>query len=120
MIEGQGSLLHPAYAGVSLGLLHGSQPDVIVVCHEPGRERVLGHPDFPMPSLQETIELHLRLGARTNPAIRCAGVSLNTAKLRRRRGAAPHDARRASASACRSPIRCAAASFERLVEACLA
>jgi uncharacterized NAD-dependent epimerase/dehydratase family protein len=81
VIEGQGSLHHPAYAGVSLALLHGSQPDVIVVCHEPGRERVLGHPDFAVPSLQDTIELALRLGARTSPRIRCAGVSLNTGKL---------------------------------------
>ena len=81
VIEGQGSLFHPAYAGVSMALLHGSQPDVFVVCHEPGRERVLGHPDFPMPSLEETIDMNLRLGRRTNPGIRCAGVSLNTEKL---------------------------------------
>lgn len=81
VIEGQGSLSHPAYAGVSLALLHGSQPDVIVVCHEPGRERVLGHPHFALPSIEETIELALRLGARTNPAIRCAGISLNTSAL---------------------------------------
>ena len=81
VIEGQGSLLHPAYAAVSLGLLHGSQPDVIVVCHQPGRTRVLGLDGYAMPSLGETIELNLRLGARTNPAIRCAGVSLNTAHL---------------------------------------
>ncbi|HEY0335678.1 MAG TPA: DUF1611 domain-containing protein [Stenotrophomonas sp.] len=81
VIEGQGSLSHPAYAGVSLSLLHGSQPDVIVVCHEPGRERVLGHPHYALPSIEETIDLALRLGARTNPAIRCAGISLNTGAL---------------------------------------
>ncbi len=81
VMEGEGSLHHPAYAGVSLALLHGSQPDVIVVCHEPGRDRVLGHPDYPVPGLRETIELALRLGARTSPRIRCAGISLNTGKL---------------------------------------
>jgi uncharacterized NAD-dependent epimerase/dehydratase family protein len=61
--------------------LDGSQPDVVVVCHQPGRTHVLGHPDFALPSLEDTIELTLRLGARTNPAIRCAGVSLNTGEL---------------------------------------
>ena len=81
VIEGQGSLSHPAYAGVSLSLLHGSQPDVIVVCHEHGRERVLGHPHCALPSIEQTIDLALRLGARTNPAIRCAGISLNTGAL---------------------------------------
>src|ERR671913_501037 len=49
VIEGQGSLFHPAYAAVSLGLLHGSQPDVYVLCHEPGREFLLGYPEFPTP-----------------------------------------------------------------------
>ena len=58
VIEGQGSLFHPAYAAVSLGLLHGSQPDVIVVCHDPARERVLGYPDYPLPGIAETIELN--------------------------------------------------------------
>lgn len=81
VIEGQGSLFHPAYAGVSMALLHGSQPDVFVVCHEPGRERVMGHPEFTIPSLAETIDMTLRLGRRTNPGIRCAGVSLNTEHL---------------------------------------
>jgi uncharacterized NAD-dependent epimerase/dehydratase family protein len=81
VIEGQGSLFHPAYSGVSMALLHGSQPDVFVVCHEPGRERVLGHPEFAIPSLAETIDLTLRIGRRTNPGIRCAGVSLNTESL---------------------------------------
>jgi uncharacterized NAD-dependent epimerase/dehydratase family protein len=81
VIEGQGSLSHPAYAAVSLGLLHGSQPDVFVVCHEPGRKHLVGYPQFPLASIAETIDLTLRLGRRTNPAIRCAGVSLNTARL---------------------------------------
>jgi len=81
VIEGQGSLFHPSYAAVSLGLLHGSQPDVIVVCHEAGREYVLGHPEFALPALEETIDLNLRLGRRTNPDIRCGGVSLNTSRL---------------------------------------
>jgi uncharacterized NAD-dependent epimerase/dehydratase family protein len=81
VIEGQGSLFHPSYAAVSLGLLHGSQPDVIVVCHEPGRGHVLGLEDYELPTLEEAIDLNLRLGRRTNPAIRCAGVSLNTSRL---------------------------------------
>jgi uncharacterized NAD-dependent epimerase/dehydratase family protein len=81
VIEGQGSLFHPAYAGVSLGLLHGSQPDVFVVCHEPGRRHLLGYPNFTMPQIEEVIDITLRLGRRTNPLIRCGGVSLNTGKL---------------------------------------
>lgn len=81
VIEGQGSLMHPAYGGVSLGLLHGSQPDVIVVCHQPGRTTLIGHHAYMLPTVEETIELNLRLGRRTNPAVRCAGVSLNTAQM---------------------------------------
>jgi uncharacterized NAD-dependent epimerase/dehydratase family protein len=80
VIEGQGSLFHPAYAGVSLGLLHGSQPDVIVVCHDPYRKFLLGNP-FPLPDIAETIDMNLRLGRRTNASIRCAGISLNTSRL---------------------------------------
>jgi len=119
VIEGQGSLFHPAYAGVSLGLLHGSQPDVIVVCHEPNRTHMLGHPAFAVPQMEETIEMNLRLGRRTNPAIRCAGISLNTARL---------DANAASELIAREsarfglpvadPIR-GGADFDRLVQACL-
>ena len=81
VIEGQGSVFHPAYAGVSLGLLHGSQPDIVVVCHAVGRLHVLGYPDYPVPSLKETIEMHLALARRVNPEARCAGVSLNTSSL---------------------------------------
>lgn len=81
VVEGQGSLFHPSYAGVSLGLLHGTQPDVIVMCHEERRERTLGLEDFPLPSLEAAIALNLQLGRRTNPRVRCAGVSLNTSGL---------------------------------------
>lgn len=81
VIEGQGSLLHPAYAGVSLALLHGSQPDVFVVCHDPNRTRLLGDEEFAVPPVEEIIELTVALGRRTNPAIRCAGISLNTSAL---------------------------------------
>jgi len=81
VIEGQGSLFHPAYAGVSLGLLHGSQPDAIVVCHEAGRTEISGWPGFPVPSIPECIERHLLEGCLTNPDIRCVGVSVNTSKM---------------------------------------
>ncbi len=120
VIEGQGSLFHPAYAGVSLALLHGSQPDVIVVCHEPGRERVLGHPGYAVPSIEDTIDLALRLGARTNAGIRCGGVSLNTARLddaAAQRLLASESDRLGLPVA--DPIRRGAA-FSRLVDACLA
>jgi len=81
VIEGQGSLYHPAYAAVSLGLLHGSQPDIFVVCHHPGRKTILGLPDFPLPTIEEVIDLNVTLGKRTNPSIRCGGVAFNTADL---------------------------------------
>lgn len=81
VIEGQGSLFHPSYAGVSLALLHGSQPDCIVLCHEAGRDRMLGLEAFPLPSIDEAIALNLMLARRTNPAVRCGGVALNTARL---------------------------------------
>ncbi len=120
VIEGQGSLFHPAYAGVSLALLHGSQPDVVVICHQPGRERVLGHPDYSLPGIEETIELTLRLGRRTQPAIRCGGVSLNTSHLDEQdalRLLATQSERLGCAVA--DPLRDGAA-FERLVTDCLA
>lgn len=81
VIEGQGSLFHPAYAGVSLDLLHGSQPDLFVVCHDPTRAGLLGHPERALPSIEQVIEQTIALGWLTNPAIRCMGASLNTAKL---------------------------------------
>lgn len=81
VIEGQGSVLHPSYAGVSLGLLHGSQPDVIVLCHTVGRSHLLGLEHYPTPSISEAMKLTLTLAGRTNPKVRCAGVALNTSRL---------------------------------------
>lgn len=119
VIEGQGSLYHPAYAAVSLGLLHGSQPDVIVVCHQPGRTEVLGHPGYKLPSIEETIDLNLRLGGRTNPAIRCAGVSLNTSSLADTEAAAllASESRRLGLTVA-DPIR-GGPAFEQLLDSCL-
>ncbi|HME37811.1 MAG TPA: DUF1611 domain-containing protein [Steroidobacteraceae bacterium] len=81
VIEGQGSLFHPAYAGVTLGLLHGSQPDLIVLCHDPSRRTIDEYPDFPIPDLKTAIDDYLRAGRLTNPAIRCVGLSINSSSL---------------------------------------
>jgi uncharacterized NAD-dependent epimerase/dehydratase family protein len=81
VIEGQGSLFHPGYSGVSLGLLHGSQPDAIVVCHDATRTQVSGWEHYPLPSIRECIDLHLRVGRRTNANIQCVGISVNTSAL---------------------------------------
>lgn len=81
VIEGQGSLFHPAYAAVALGLLHGSQPDAIILCHAAGRTHVDGYPDFPLPDLAECIEANLGMARRVNPAVRCAGISINCSAL---------------------------------------
>ena len=81
MIEGQGSLFHPAYAAVTLGLMHGSQPDAFVLCHAPERLTIEEYPDYPIPPLREVIDEYLRAGRLTNRAIRCAGLSINSASL---------------------------------------
>jgi uncharacterized NAD-dependent epimerase/dehydratase family protein len=80
VVEGQGSLFHPSFAGVSLGLLHGAAPDAFVVCHEPTRTS-LRNVSAPMPTIKQVIDLTSSLGAMVNPSIRCAGVAINTAQL---------------------------------------
>ena len=80
MVEGQGSLFHPSFAGVTLGLLHGSQPDAFVVCHEPTRTRMRGV-DHPLPSIAQVIERVTLMGSLTNPDIQCVGLAVNTAAL---------------------------------------
>lgn len=81
LIEGQGSLYHPAYAGVTLGLLHGSQPDALILCHDPLRSSIVSWPDYPLPSLADAERLYLHMARMTNPDARLAGVSLNTSSL---------------------------------------
>ncbi len=81
VIEGQGSLYHPGYAAVTLGLMHGSQPDAFVVCHEAGRTMIEAFPGFPLPTIAELIDLTVATGRLTNPKIRCVGTSMNTSGL---------------------------------------
>lgn len=81
IIEGQGSLSHAAFAGVSLGLLHGSQPDALVVCHALGREHMRGLKHFGLPSIEHTIELNLMHARLTNPQVKVAGIAINTSSV---------------------------------------
>ncbi|REJ77168.1 MAG: DUF1611 domain-containing protein [Acidobacteria bacterium] len=106
IVEGQGSLHHPAYAGVSLGLLHGAQPDYLVICHEPTRAHMRHAPGFPLPSLDETMVSNLSHARLTNPEVRCAGFSINTSKLDDQRAATLlEDTRAAFALPACDPVR---------------
>ena len=119
VVEGQGSLFHPSYAGLTVGMLHGTQPDVIVLCHAVGRTQLLGNAAYPVPSLTETIDLALRLGRLTNPAIRCAGVSLNTSGLDEAATAASlAEVEAETGLPAADPIK-GGTPFTRLVDACL-
>ena len=81
-VEGQGSLLHPVYSGVTLGLYHGSVPHLLVLCHESGRTEIegAGGGPHPIPPLRDLVELHERLALPVRPA-RVAAVALNTSTL---------------------------------------
>jgi D-glutamate N-acetyltransferase len=106
VIEGQGSLFHPAYAGVTLGLLHGSQPDVLVLCHDASRRGIADYEGFPIPAYEDCFEAYLAAARLTNPAVRFAGVSLNTSQLdaaAAARATAAVEAR--TGLPCRDPIR---------------
>ncbi len=81
VIEGQGSLFHPSFAGVSTGLLHGAQPEAIVVCHDPGRTEMRGLRGRALPDLAECLEQNLNIGRLTSPNIRAVGVCLNTSQM---------------------------------------
>ena len=81
VIEGQGSIFHPAYASVSMGLLQGSQPDAFVVCTEAGRTHIEGWPGFKLPTIQEVIDRTTDIGKQLNPDICCVGICVNTSTL---------------------------------------
>jgi uncharacterized NAD-dependent epimerase/dehydratase family protein len=81
VIEGQGSLFHPAYAAVTLGLIHGSQPDAMVLCHAVGRTAIDEYEDFPVPDLRECIAQYERAARVTNAQSKIVGISLNTEGL---------------------------------------
>jgi uncharacterized NAD-dependent epimerase/dehydratase family protein len=109
VIEGQGSLFHPSYAAVTLGLVHGSQPDAMVLCHDPRRTSVDGLPDFPLPSLAVAVRRYEEAARLTNPQARVVALSLNTG------GMSANEAEAAIAAAAvetglpaTDPIRCGA------------
>ena len=81
VIEGQGSLFHASFAGVSLGLLHGSQPDALIMCHEPTRDHMRGLSDYKLPPLDDCIAVNERMGRMVNADCRVIGVSVNTSGL---------------------------------------
>src|SRR6185437_2326641 len=81
IVEGQGSLFHPAYAGVTLGLVHGTQPDALVLCHDPTRQTLNGFPHVPVMPLDKAMPPYLAAAHLTNPRARFVGVALNTSAL---------------------------------------
>jgi uncharacterized NAD-dependent epimerase/dehydratase family protein len=83
LIEGQGSLFHPSFAGVSTGLLHGAQAEAIVLCHDPMRESMRGLKNRKLPGLRECLDANLQVARLTSPDVRAVGVCLNTSALDR-------------------------------------
>lgn len=81
VVEGQGSLFHPAFSGVTLGLIHGAQPDALVLCHEPTRTHMRGLRHRPLPGLRECIEGNLWAARLVNPEVRFVGASIDTHNL---------------------------------------
>lgn len=80
IIEGQGSLFHPSFAGVTTGLIHGAQPDALVLCHEPTRTHMRGV-DYPVPDILDCMALNLKMAQLTNPKAKFIGISVNTSAL---------------------------------------
>ncbi|MCV2876151.1 DUF1611 domain-containing protein [Rhodobacteraceae bacterium XHP0102] len=78
MIEGQGSLFHISYSGVTMALVHGGQPDALILCHEPTRPHMRGLPDYEMPSLEALRDLALLVARQANAAVQVVGISINT------------------------------------------
>ncbi|MCG2588848.1 N-acetyltransferase DgcN [Rhodohalobacter sulfatireducens] len=81
LIEGQGSLFHVSFSGVTMALIHGGQPDALVVCHEPTRTHMRGIPNFGLPTLEEVRDLSLKVARVVNPDCKVIGISVNTSAL---------------------------------------
>ena len=81
LIEGQGSLFHPSFAGVSTGLLHGAQPKALLLCHDPSRPHMRGLPHFQLPDLADCLAANLSVARLTSPDVQAVGIALNTVKL---------------------------------------
>lgn len=81
LIEGQGSLFHPSYSGVTLALVHGGQPDALVLCHEPTRTHMRGLPHYSLPSLEALRDAALEMARVVNPDVVVSGISVNTAGM---------------------------------------
>ncbi|MBV8854605.1 MAG: DUF1611 domain-containing protein [Sinobacteraceae bacterium] len=105
VIEGQGSLFHPGYLQVTVGLLVGSQPDAFIVCHDPTRSGISGWPEFRLPTVSEVIARTIDIGRLTNPSIRCVGVSLNLSKVPgNERASVLQEYQRATGLPCADPL----------------
>ncbi|MBL6427294.1 MAG: DUF1611 domain-containing protein [Maritimibacter sp.] len=78
LIEGQGSLFHVSYSGVTMALIHGGQPDALILCHEPTRDHMRGLPGYQPPSLETLRDTALPLARVGNPACEVVGISVNT------------------------------------------
>lgn len=81
LIEGQGSIFHISFSGVTMALIHGGQPDTLTLCHEPTRTHMRGLPDYAVPSLESLRDTVLPLARMANPACQVVGISVNTAAL---------------------------------------
>ncbi|WP_146346617.1 N-acetyltransferase DgcN [Falsiphaeobacter marinintestinus] len=81
MIEGQGSLFHVSFSGVTMALVHGGQPDALILCHEPTRTHMRGLPGYALPTLEDLRDTALPLARVANPACQVVGISVNTQNL---------------------------------------
>lgn len=81
IIEGQGSLFHVSYSGVTMALVHGGQPDALIVCHEPTRAHMRGLPDYQLPSLEQVRDMALSLARVANPDAQVIGYAVNTQNM---------------------------------------
>ncbi len=79
-VEGQGALAHPGFSGVTLALMHGSCPDAMILCHNASRKGINGREDFPLQSLQRTIEAHEIMASLVHPS-KVIGIALNTSRV---------------------------------------